>query len=533
VLSAIRLATKILSRKRLMCWSPLRRAKPLFFDEFQSRANEILHAGDSGTPVAFTKGTCRFRRRHSSQASGGGAKSAMGSRKVTPKEEIMKRQESNTVVTARRAAKFMFGAAAVLTMSMLQTPAHAQALSSFNDPIGEHVVFIGTDGHVHDSFCDESPNCNNGTNWDNQLDLTMRAGGPVAGMYPRLASYADSYGEHIFFTDSTNNVYQLFSANGIGGWSSQSLGVQDVGGMSGYSATPTPPPGIFTTTTDYLFYETSDQHVHLLASSNGSPFADTDLSVASAATSILAAWGTSFTSFHDAGGEHVFYEGTNYHLYEIYSSWQYYRICNPLTRICTMRPFQVWINQDLTNQTHGPLVARIGTSLSDATGESVFYLGQDSHLHEVQNGSTGWVDQDVTISGWAALPYGSFQGPGQIILSTPLGRQLFFIGTDLNVHELFANSSGGADQDVTTLAKAPLVFPCAGAALTGFTNASTPGQSEWVVYYAASDGSVHRLTQTAYEVTYWGLNFWLTRGWTDLNVIPYVFNLHPMNYCIQ
>ena len=436
----------------------------------------------------------------------------------------MKRQASNTVVTARRAAKFMFGAAALLTMSMLQTPAHAQALASFNDSVGEHVVFIGEDGHVHQTFCGPPLPCNNGTNWNNQMDLTRMTNGPTNGPWagsphPRLASYADSHGEHIFAADANNNVYQFFSANGWS-WRSESLGVQDVGGMSGYSATST-------TTTDYLFYETSNQHVHMLASSNGTSFGDTDLSAASGATSILAEYGTTFASFHDAGGEHVFYEGTNHHLYEIYSSWQYYTICSIFG--CRAYPFLSSVNQDLTNQTHGPLVARIGTSLIDATGESVFYLGQDSHLHEVQNSSAGWFDLDLTITARAALPYGSFQGPGQTSLSNPLGRQLFFLGTDLNVHDVLLST----DEDVTTLAKAPLVYPCAGAALTGFTNASTPGQVESVVFYVANDGSVHKLSQVGYELTFSGRTFWLAAGWTDLNVIPYSFDVHPMNYCIQ
>jgi hypothetical protein len=448
----------------------------------------------------------------------------LGLRKVRPKEEIMKRQASNTAVTARRAAKFMFGAAAVLTMSVLQTPAQAQALSSFNDSVGEHVVFIGEDAHVHQTFCGLPLPCNNGTNW-NQMDLTRMTNGPTNGPsasspYPRLASYADSHGEHVFATDANNNVYQFFSTDGRS-WRSESLGVQDVGGMSGYSATST-------TTTDYLFYETSNQHVHMLASSNGTSFGDTDLSAASGATSILAQYGTTFASFHDADGEHVFYEGTDHHLYEISSSWQYFTICG--TFGCRAYPFLSSVNQDLTNQTNGTLVARIGTSLIDATGESVFYLGRDSHLHEAQNSSGAWFELDLTLAARGALPYASLQeGPAPTSLSNPLGRQLFFLGSDLNVHDYLL----GTNEDLTTLAKAPLVYACAGAASTGFTDASTPGQVESVVFYVANDGSVHKLSQVGYAVPLSGTRrgtAWLIADWTDLNVIPYSSDIHPMNY---
>jgi hypothetical protein len=441
-------------------------------------------------------------------------------------EEVMKRQTSNTEVMARRAGKFMLGAAAVLTMSMLQTPAHAQVqrFTSFNDSVGEHAVFIGMDEHVHQTFCGPPQPCNNGTSWNNNQDLTQMAGGPTAGMYTTLASYADSSGEHVFFTDAQYNLYLFSSPTGFS-WSIKSLGVKNVGGMSGYS----------TSAFEYQFYETTDQHIHMLQSGNGgASWVDADLTASSGGA--LAMYGTNTTSFRDANGDdHVFYQGANQHIYQISSSWQerqeWYEVCN--FGSCRWYSYyinvELWANLDLTAQSHGPLAGDSLTSLSDASGEYVFYIGNDGHIHGLQNGSAGWTDQDVTISTRSILPYS-----GLTSLSNPLGRQLFFIGTDLNVHRLLVGGTG-SDQDWTTLAGGQVLNPCYGMTLTSFVNSTGPNETESHVFYVANDGSVHEL----YELGIFLLarpplpSFWSPRLQPDLNVIPYSFDVHAVNLCIQ
>jgi hypothetical protein len=84
VLSASRLATKIFSRERVMCWSPQRRSKSLFFDTFQSRANEILHAAILARPLHLLRARADSEGGKASQGSEIGTNSMLGSRQVTP-----------------------------------------------------------------------------------------------------------------------------------------------------------------------------------------------------------------------------------------------------------------------------------------------------------------------------------------------------------------------------------------------------------------------------------------------------------------
>ena len=304
-----------------------------------------------------------------------------------------------------------------------------------------------------------------------------------------------------------------------------------VGSISGYSAV-----GEFnysTTNLERLFYETSDQHVHMAVSSNGGAFGNTDLTASTGGS--LAAYGTGFASFHDGTGEHVFYAGANMHVYQLYGAWASREtiICNPFTHLCEIvtMGYITWTNQDLTAQTGAPLGSSPTTGFSDATGESVFYETQDGHIHKMHNSGTGWTDQDAS-NATGVLP--AYTSPTSF--SNVLGEQFFTTGTDMDVHEIVQSSASGmlsptwSTENVTTAAGAPIVSPCYGAQLAGF---SRPGgnQVESDVFYAANDGSIHRLSQTGVEVVLFNRVEWLTTGWANTNLIPSSTEVGPMFRC--
>ena len=107
-----------------------------------------------------------------------------------------------------------------------------------------------------------------------------------------------------------------------------------------------------------VFYETGDQHVHLVGSTNGTSWGDADLTKLSTGGR-LAAWGTRFTSFNDSAGEHAYFVDTNGHVKQLYGS--YYTIyrctifgCGPVTLIR-------WVDKDLTANAIGhPMLASSG-----------------------------------------------------------------------------------------------------------------------------------------------------------------------------
>lgn len=391
-------------------------------------------------------------------------------------------------------------------------------MTSFLDSTSlENMVAVDpASGDVWDKWCIDGNygGCNVETNWIGK-DLTAHFGGLTA-RYGTLTSFTDSFGDHAFYVDyrqHLNEISTQFLSVGVAG-SVDDLGVQSTGGISAYSS-----PGLFTyasTVLERLFYETADQHVHMLLSSNGVSFADTDLTGRTGNT--LAMPGSEFTSFHDASGEHAFYFGANQHLYQLYGNWISYTICNPMTRICGPVSYIKWVNQDLTLQTNGPQVLAGLTSFSDATGEYVFYVAKDLHIHELNDGKAGWADQDLTKTAAAILPFTAGPMTGLTSLSNALGRQLFYFGTDLNVHQILLNGTGGSDADLTIQAKGPMASPCFSLKLTGFTR--TPSnQVESDVFYPAIDGSIHRLSQPGTEhLLFGGFPIWLGAGWTDVNV---------------
>jgi hypothetical protein len=430
---------------------------------------------------------------------------------------------------SRWIGKLTLSAAFALLTATLGTTARAQLTSTREGQPSQDLLSvsaIASNNHLFNVFCidniHENANgvpivitCNNTFSWIG-LDQTTRAGGPQVSAFSPLASIDDAFGYRVFYADSAQNLNQMLPAPTlVAPPTNTNLGVQSWGGISAYSAN-----GEFTlasTVFERVFYETSDQHVHMLVSSNGGSFADEDLTRLTGGT--LARRGSDFTSFHDGSGEHAFYFGANQHLYQLYGSWISYDICNPITRTCGPVSYIKWSNQDLTG-TNGPLVGASLTSFSDATGEYVFYVGQDVHLHELSYGGAGWADQDLTIDAPAILPFSASGITGLTSLTNPLGRQVFFIGNDLNVHQIVLSSSGGIDTNLTTHANGPMVNPCFGLQLTSFSRTlDNLNQRESDVFYTTRDGTIHRLSQVGTE--FWlfgGRPFWLVGGWTDVDI---------------
>jgi hypothetical protein len=82
----------------------------------------------------------------------------------------------------------------------------------------------------------------------------------------------------------------------------------------------------------------------------------------------------------------------------------------------------------------------------------VFFIGTDSHVHELFIAFAGWADNDLTVSANAggAVP----PTPTSALTGYPLGnnsKHVFFIGTDGHVHELFIHGAGWLDNDLTAL----------------------------------------------------------------------------------
>jgi hypothetical protein len=80
-------------------------------------------------------------------------------------------------------------------------------ISSFADSYGEHVYYVATDQHVHQLYFDN-------TSWVDQ-DLTNSTNGPSAATAAviGISSFADGYGEHVYYVATDQHVHQHFFNN--------------------------------------------------------------------------------------------------------------------------------------------------------------------------------------------------------------------------------------------------------------------------------------------------------------------------------
>jgi hypothetical protein len=129
--------------------------------------------------------------------------------------------------------------------------ANGSALSSFTDNYGEHVVYIGTDLHVHKLMFSRKY-------WVDQ-DLTKLANGLQAT--GGLTSFTDNHGEHIPYISADQHIHQLiYNANK---WTDQDL--TDWARTAPQVASGSASLSSFTDNYgEHVVYIGADQHVHKL-----------------------------------------------------------------------------------------------------------------------------------------------------------------------------------------------------------------------------------------------------------------------------
>ena len=194
----------------------------------------------------------------------------------------------------------------------------------------------------------------------------------------------------------------------------------------------------------HVFFIGTDKFVHELDIAAGGIWADNDLTTLAGAvppipTSALAGFPLGFPL--GTNSKHVFFIGTDNHVYELYftagTGWVY----NDLTSLARAVP-------------PTPTSALAGHRLGDDS-KHVFFIGTDNHVHELFIAPGGrWADNDLTtLAGVGAKP----PTPTSALTSYRLGddsQHVFFIGTDNHVHELFIDGGSSANNDLTALAGA-------------------------------------------------------------------------------
>jgi 3D (Asp-Asp-Asp) domain-containing protein len=122
-----------------------------------------------------------------------------------------------------------------------------------------------------------------------------------------------------------------------------------------------------------------------------------------------------------------------------------------------------------------------------ANTDEVFYLGTDSHVHELWSSAGVWHAADPTAAAGAPAAVSGSAIAAQIntIANTD---EVFYLGTDLHVHELWSSAGVWHAADPTAAAGGPSAVSGSPVAAQINTIATTDE-----VFYLGTDQHVHQL----------------------------------------
>ena len=186
----------------------------------------------------------------------------------------------------------------------------------------------------------------------------------------------------------------------------------------------------------------------------------------------------------NAQSEEVFYVGADQHVYEL---WRW------------SRSFDGWHLTDVTLANGAKTLAAVGSSLvgfydAKAGTDAVFYEGTDLHVHEVLSSASGWTGIDLT----AATNAPAVAGGGSLAahLNTIAGsEEVFVVNANQTVEEMWTWSTATPGWHATNLfagAAADATPASPGSPLATDINSVSSGKTD-ELYYIGTDGQIHQL----------------------------------------
>jgi hypothetical protein len=413
-----------------------------------------------------------------------------------------------TAYTKSTAVVFFFAAlAAAMAILPANARAQygAQQGTSFSDTTGEHVFYLSQNNHVNELNWPATGSPSNASNWS-ILDLTSQTNAPSA--YPlvnygtAITSFNDMLGEHVFYLGSNSHIYQLFRP-WFGSWSYQDLTATSCATNAAYS----PTASFSDIAGEHVFYTSSNSDIYQLylpwgsvGNSGCASWENQNLTTSAAG---LLADTVNLAAFADQEGEYVFYtnKGNVRYLYWAWkgsSNWAdvqgpsgaplstyfpmtafwdnwgehaiYSGIVGSATNIIQLyRTFGgQWGFQNLTdmNGGHPANSATPLTSFTDVMGESVYYVDTNNHLNQLF-AESDWGNTDLTqITGDPTNPYPACTGY-LTSFSDETGDHVFYsafdaiVAGEADVHQLYRNgsSTGWTDVNLTANLSASQLLP--------------------------------------------------------------------------
>lgn len=359
-------------------------------------------------------------------------------------------------------------------------------MSSFEDAatVQQNNFYCGTNQHIFLKYWTAA------TNWVTQ-DLTTISGAPVSAPGSSVTSFKDSLTneQHVIFQGADSHLYDVYSASNVSVWSYQDLtaltGAPAAAGNVALTSFYDAPNQV-----RFIFYIGADQHIDVVYWHLGWNAED----VSTLASAPAAAAGSYLTGVKDDAGnlEHVYYEGADQHIHELYTS---------------SNPAQIFTTDDTAAA--GATPAAPGSQLTSffeagSRQQDIFYIGIDSHVQHLFFVNY-WQSEDLN-----ALTSSTVAAPGSALTSFQDIAQnqlhVFFTGTDQHVHQFYYGGGAWSPQDVTAVSGAPI--PALNSPMTSFEDAPQNQQHD---FYLGQDGHFYHL--------YWS-GTWFVQDLTEGTVVP-------------
>jgi hypothetical protein len=272
----------------------------------------------------------------------------------------------------------------------------------------QHVMYVGTDSHLHELW------------WDGGWhvgDLTAQTNAPAPALFAASAYAFENQGtQHVIYVGADTHLHELWWD---GGWHVGDLTTQT-------NAPPWAAPANPTTNnlsayafeaqgTQHVMYLGTDNHINELRWDGGWQVGDLTAEANAPAAQALAAGAYAFEA---QGSQHVMYVGTDNDIHELY--WD-----------------GAWHDNDLTTRAGAPPPATplLAAYAFEAEGtQHVMYVGTDNHIHELY-WDGAWKVRDLTTQTNATSPETAwlsayaFEATGT--------QHVMHVGTDNHIHELW------------------------------------------------------------------------------------------------
>ncbi len=315
----------------------------------------------------------------------------------------------------------------------------------------QHVVYRGTDSHIHELWWDIN-------GWHHN-DLTHAVGTAVSAGDPAGYLFDAQGTQHVVYRGTDSHIHELWWD--VNGWHHNDL----TNAVGAPMATGAPAGYVFDAQgTQHVIFRGTDSHIHeLWWDANGWHYNDLTIAVGAP----VSAGDPAGYMFDAQGTQHVVYRGTDSHVHELW--WD----------------VNGWHSNDLTHA--------VGTAASagdpagyvfDAQGtQHVVYRGTDSHIHELWWDVNGWHHNNLTLAVGAAVSAGD---PAGYMLDAQGTQHVVYRGADSHIHELWWDANGWHHNDLTIAAGAPV---SAGDPVGYMFDA----QGTQHVIYCSDDGHINEL----------------------------------------